>query len=262
MQIQASSTSTTITVNKPDDYTFCAYKGNTLTSWANPGTFANDFVELTTTALVNQYTSFTGIKPGKTLLFCTKISNPSSVNLTVTKFISNNSSKQGLTQARKLCGGSKLMNIGWAMNIYVGASSNGVAVNTSSTNLGYQNIFNNPTGTFGTTNGNSGAGLTDLFNYSSTDTFLDNAGDANHKITRDVELYDEDNLSGDYLYLYYSVVFDDTVVYAEYDDSNATRELDYIPTSGDRWFMANGNNMTSNCFGGLSFALTDISLTI
>ena len=67
--INATSASTTITVSKPDDYTFYAYKGNKLDSWDSSGTFNNDFVALTTSSLVNTYTSFEGIYPGKNMIF-------------------------------------------------------------------------------------------------------------------------------------------------------------------------------------------------
>ena len=81
--VTTESTSTTITVSKPDDYTFCSFKGNEVDDYTPTNSFATDFRELTTTSDVNTYTNFVGIKPGKTMLFCVKIQNPNNVNLEV-----------------------------------------------------------------------------------------------------------------------------------------------------------------------------------
>ena len=48
VEIETTNTSTTITVSKPEDFVFYAYKGNTTsTPWARKGTsFDDDFIEV------------------------------------------------------------------------------------------------------------------------------------------------------------------------------------------------------------------------
>ena len=139
--IQTSGSSTTITVTKPDDYTFYAYKGNKeydyngdsvidSTDFNGPtGTFANDFVTITNSN-ISALTDITGFYPGQSFVYCVSAQNLTAgnpISLMLNKFISNDIRKQSNSSYHRYRYGSNSVdiNIGWAIDIYSMASYNG-----------------------------------------------------------------------------------------------------------------------------------------
>ena len=252
--IRAESASTTITVNKPEDYTFFGYNGNVGAHTPN-GTFSNDFTALTTAALVNEYTSFDTMSPGDIKVFAVGAKAASSISLVLNSFVSNNATKQnildtaGNLQKRFVYGQSYEVNVGYAMDIFV--STYTPANNAAPT--GYISFLTSTSGT-------------DKFNYSietaAHRTLLDSGSYAAPTISQDIPFYNNGSLtSTNDIYIMWSVVFSDanTVHYKEVN--SAGQDIKEKPLTGDRHF-AQSDTGSSNCFGGLDFALTAFTLTI
>ncbi len=134
--ITASPSSTTITVSKPKDYTFYAYKGNSASSWSNKGrAFADDFerIDGTNEDTYTRYTGLTGqggkINPGDIKTFAIGMAGRTAGNITfkLTSVTSNTigKEKKNASYHRYIQSTSTDINIGWAMNIYSKISSDG-----------------------------------------------------------------------------------------------------------------------------------------
>ncbi len=260
VNIQTATDSATITVNKPEDYAFYAYKGNTLSTWGGKGTFGNDFVPLTTAALVTQYTTFTAMKPGDIYVFAIKVSTASSASLVLNDIISNNATKQNILDADENVQeryvyntDSYKLNIGYAMDIFVSTYT----PTSGSEPTGYGTFVTATTGD-------------DLFKFDvskATDrTVLDTGSYASPTIdlsavSSDITFFSSNSLdSRNDLYIMWSVYYSDSILYDEVSAGSAT-VLKEEPSTGDRYFKASPTG-TSNCFGGLKFALTAFTLTI
>lgn len=265
--INATSASTTITVSKPDDYTFYAYKGNKLDSWDSSGTFNNDFVALTTSSLVNTYTSFEGIYPGKNMIFALSISSASSAEIEIRKIKSNDSNMEGLSQNRYVAGTSNgtLINIGWAIDIYSTCVS--VTTSTVPAYANYSSFISDPS------SGNEDQFLYDELSNDSAHhraTYLAASSTTNNVITlsNPISIFDENSLDPTKdTFIFYSVTFSNSnttyfnEVSAATESSGTPTIIDIVPASGSRYFKkATAGN--SNCYGGLSFALPELALLI
>ena len=96
--ISATSSSTNITVNKPDSYVYYAYAGNGDSSYVPEDAgndFSDDFITLNTPELVATYTNFDEMSPGDVYVFAVQVKAASSVSLVLNEIVSNNSIKQG-----------------------------------------------------------------------------------------------------------------------------------------------------------------------
>ena len=247
--VTTQSSSTTITVAKPDTYSFWAYKGNGNDSYTPQSTesFATDFQEITSGSSLS---SVNGLGPGQRMMFAVKVENKKNAVLDIKAFTSNDSSKEGFTVKRKISGTSggseKLVNIGWAINIYASYSSDG---------SGYKTML--------TTTSN------DKFNYSESSGYstLAAAGDANHVITSTINLITiSDDVTYPYIYLFYVVEFSDhnSTYYNEVKDNtgSSSQVVDATPLTNttERYFYKNTSG-NSNCYGGLTFALNTLELS-
>ena len=253
--IRAESVSTTITVNKPNDYVFYGYNGN-IGSHTPNGTFSNDFTALTTATLVNEYTSFDAMSPGEIKVFAIGVSAASSVSLTLTEIVSNNAVKQNIRD-----GSSNLqhryvyatdnyeINIGYAMDIFVRSETpaNGSAP------TGYTSFLTSTSGT-------------DLFDYSigtSADRTLLNSGTyASPEISTSISFFNNASLTTtNDLYIFWSVIFSDANAMHYNEVTSGGVALKEEPSTGNRYFTQS-NTGNSNCFGGLDFALKAFTLLI
>ena len=257
VNITATSTSTTITVAKPDEYIFYAYRGNGNSSYIaeNGKTFNDDFVTLRTAEDVETYTTFNEMSPGDLYVFAIGVKAKSNVNLTLNKIISNNAEKQGLTSnryRRETNGTTYPINIGYAMDIFVQQYT----PTNDSYPTGYSSFV---TSTLGS----------DIFSYVITNTTDRNTLDAsdsssNHIITlsNPINFYNAQNLTttNDF-YLMWSVYYstEPSLLYKEVNNTGAIQYEE--PASGDRYFQQD-NSGNSNCFGNLTFALSEFSLVI
>lgn len=248
--VAAQSTSTTITAAKPDDFTFWAYKGNGNDSYtpATPENFSTDFEQISSGS---SKTSLTGMGPGQKMLFAVGFDDVTSLTLDVKSIISNNSSKQNITK-RKVAGSSpdKLINIGWAMNIYSAESLDGT---------GYKSFMSSPG--------------TDKFQVSAdSDTSSWNVASgsyANPTITYASNAYKNIFTKANATqratyYVFYMIEYSDNsgTWYKEVSsDSAGASELEFpIPGASARWFVKNASG-NSNCYAGLDFAITEIVVT-
>ena len=334
--ITTSPTSTTISVNKPDDYTFYAYKGNKKYDYNDDGvinssdfngatgTFTSDFIALATASQVNTFTNFSEMSPGDIYVFALGVEGASGVSLTLDKIISNNVTKEGNNKA---IAGSPLANGATGANgvkYYTKSASTGIGAYDDGTyhytyadigsnivadaankyypltqiggeryvyntanhklNIGYAiDIFSN---TYTPTNGNYPTGYsyfvtsnegktsagssvgTDLFDYdvgtTSHRTILDSGTAANPLIdlsSNKITFFNNSLTSTNDFYIIWSVVYSeaDEVLYDEVSQSDPTVLME--PAEGNRYFKQNDDG-TSNCYGGLTFALSLFTLTI
>ncbi|MBE6127568.1 MAG: hypothetical protein E7182_06305 [Erysipelotrichaceae bacterium] len=266
---KASANFSNLTVLSPDSVVLYAYKGNPDPSYVpekDGNKFDDDFVPLdnnTQESIRTQYADFNGMYPGKAMTFAFKIENKSSAALSITKLTSNDALLEGLKgtdnqhQYRYVANStpSELINIGWAMDIYV---------TTLTSDSGYSSFANDPSNNYA---------AEDKFLYGSDavveskyrkETYL--AGTtANNVITltNQIPLFSSDELDADATtYLFFSVLFSDhdSTYYQEVNGNSGTAtDLDVIPTSGDRYFRktTSGN---SNCYSNLTFAINELSL--
>lgn len=269
VQIQASSSSTTITVNKPDDFTFYAYKGNKLSTWPNKGTFGYDFVSVTSSTLA-EYTSFTSFVPGQNFVYCVKAQQASSLQIYIKKIISNNATKQGLPHER-LTWSSNSINVGWAIDIfeYDEVTNHDVLPSTNYLTL------------VSTLERNSN--YPDRFDFSETNnrTVLEASGTGSSPekvitLSSDIGIYDNSVSTLNYgkttsalnntkdVYAFFSVVYSDSsdTYYQEVKSGSDSTPVVVSPTDRDRYFQKDDENGNSNCYAGLRFALNQITVTI
>ena len=268
-EVHTASTSTTITVNKPDDFTFLEYRGNRQTTWPSKGSFANDFVEVTSETIAPA-TTFSNYVPGKNYVYCIKAENASSLNIYISKIISNSATKQGMAHERVTYDGAHNVNVGWAIDIFE-----------------YEEVANhgsNPTSGYTTLVGKlvSDSNYGDRFNFSETTnrTVLEDAGTgvAPNKVislASSVGIYDNSISSLNYakstaaldstkdMFVFFSVVYSDhnSTYYREVKGSSDPSDVIVSPTNRDRYFKK-GTDGNSNCYAGLKFALTQIDVTI
>ena len=278
--------STSITVNKPDSAAFYAYKGNKLYDYDGNGqvdsahsfqnSFSSDFYPIQSSTDLAALTSLTGIYPGQKLFFALKITSPTAVSLKISKLISNNATKQGITRTYDNNGTPTTVihnrlyyynstdipiNIGWAMDIYVDEKTS-VAIPQNGTYVTYKSFLDDPTGGNPSTN--------DKFQFSySNRGLLDNGSNASQVITltgnNQIPLVNTSNISASEYYIFYSVVFSNTCLFNEINPSTKSNQtpsvIDEATMNGDRYFVPN-NGGNSNCFAGLAFALTELQLTV
>lgn len=257
VDIRAVSDSTTITVSKPDDYSFYAYNGNGSDSYSPPvsRTFASEFTQISSGSPL---TSLTGMGPGQRMLFAVKFTDVTSMTFAVKTITSNNSTNEGITK-RKVAESSPevLINIGWAINIYTIDSYDA-----------------------------DGAGYVDFLTTPGTDKFqVSAASDANgwdvnraskaaqSKIDYGVSpkniFTKGDATARSTYYVFYMVEFEDNTsnYYKEVSADNAEAStLDFpTPNASARWFVKDDNSEdsdgNSNCYAGLTFAINEIVVT-
>ena len=281
VNITTSTTSTTISVAKPDEYTFYYFKGNGNSAYTPNGTFSNDFTAVPGSSITqNNVTLWNGIFPTQSMVFAVQIdgltASTSRVTMQINKFISNNTTKESSATFKRYVRNSSSVeiNIGWAIDIYSLSSFSSSAyytnlyeysagsptknfLNTSNTNN--TNAIGEDTGTQNT--------ITDLFSYSyaSTDTSTSglNAAGTNNELTQTVTLFNNELAASTTMYYFFRVYYSNaaSTLYAEKagdSDSDAIAPVD--ESSAHRYF-AQSSSGTSNCYAGLTFALTDISIT-
>ena len=245
--ITANSTSTTITVNKPDEYAFYAYKGNNA-SHTYTGTFATDFEAITSLNLAEK-TTFSNFYPTKAMTFavamegCT-VGNPISLNLT--KVTSNTINKQNASKHRLVRSGAKEINVGWAIDIYTKC--------VASPNSNYNDLINQT----------STLSAGDKFACTSANdsTYLAASSTEGNIITlsSSISLYNQ-NATATTMYLFYTVYFTNATSTWYKEVSSTGTVLSLESTENTRYFDADSSNGNSNCFAGLTFALNELTLS-
>lgn len=255
-KINVSASTGTMTVIAPDEYAFWSYKGNYTDPGHTPsGVFSNDFVEVTSSNKAAQTDfSSTGAYPGQSKIYCIVIAdrNPDKpVSLLLNSFISNNTTKQGggLLPRVDANNGKKAINIGQAIDITSFSSEDGT---------GYYDAVNEEGWLVDT---NDDAPLTgDVFNPS-VDT-LNSGSYANPLVTpaTPITIYADTSAQNAWEseYLFFRVCFaDDTsTLYRETNLDAYNRPV----TSGEREFVHDTTNGTSNCYSGLTFQLVNLTL--
>ena len=262
VHVPATVTSNSLTIVAPDDYSYYGYKGNTDSSFVPNGTFEHDFEHITPSTY-SAMTSFTGVYPGQSKVYCILIASKAAgnaVTLKLNKFVSNNSTKQGLSQKRYIKDTSTEINIGWAIDMTSMASQDGT---------GYYDAEHSSTSWL--TTKNAASALTgDKFNPA--DSVLQSGTVGNTTITLDPEsvdpnwrpisVFSSDNGEEDWasIYLFYRVCFSDatSTLYTEYNNVDG---INIPPKAGDRnFYRADGVEATSNCYSGLTFELKEMEL--
>ncbi len=255
--ITAAPTSTTITVTKPDDYMFYAYKGNKA-SHTYTGTFSSDFDAITTSELLADKTNLSAMYPGKVMVFAVKMTGcDSNIDLKIKRITSNTHSDQVSGQVRRAVDYSNRdINIGWAMDIYTSA------VATSSENGAYNAMVNNP----------ASLSAQDQFNFTVgtlKSSFLPGTPDGNIitlSTQKTIFTGAAPNASST---LFYAVYFTNaSSTWFKETNSGGTEDY-YSPqadTAAGRYFhhYSSGDNndklYNSNCYAGLQFQLNELTL--
>ena len=248
VNITTSSTSTMISVSRPDDYSFYAYKGNRNSSHILQNNFTNDFTLIDDSTKLAEETELSNFNPGDIKTYCLVMNGhdaSKNVDLSITQITSNDALKQ-YSKNRFVyeSGGSESstqINVGWAINIYT-------SYDTTNSSLGYSSFVNSRTGR-------------DRFDYTNGSTILDGTTTGNIiTLTRPISIFNQ-SISSSTVYLYYSIVFtnDSSIFYREVD-ATGKAVLEPNKDENDRYFeqSANGN---SNCYELLTFALNTLTLT-
>ena len=256
--VQAESSSTTITVSRPDDFTYWAYNGNGDDSYspASPENFATDFTQISSGSSA---TSLTGLGPGQKMLFAVQFSDVTSMTFAIKSIVSNNSSKQSLALPRKVAGSGTpgtLINIGWAIDIYTADSTNGT---------GYTTIL--------------GASSGDKFNVSAdsdannwaVNTTANATGITYNSTTKTITYATPKNIFTKVdatvratYYVFYMVKFSNsnTTYYQELKtDSVSGEELEFPNSNASARYFKKNTSGNSNCYAGLNFAIKEIVVT-
>ena len=258
--VSGTNNNSTLLVSKPDDYVFYSYRGNRTYDYVpeNEGNdFDDDFIPITSDEALAAETDLTGIYPGQNLTFAIRITNIASASLKINKIKSNDSTMEGISRDRVVWQNTtKKINIGWAINIHS---------TFLTTTTGYSSYVNDPS-----------TGSADKFLYDELDgvpahsraNYLAASSTTDNVITLStpIEIFNSSSLngSGD-TYIFYSVVFSNsnTTFFQEMaSNSGSADEVDIPPSgAGARYFkkVTTGN---SNCYGGLSFALTELELVM
>ena len=277
VEIEASTSSTTITVNRPDSYAFYAYRGITNSNHVcgetdgdgdgNAGEgFEDDFIQLETSEQISAYTNLSGMNPGDSYPYCLGITAASKVSINITKVISNNTTKEGISPARYIKSGENrpLANIGWAIDIFVDSKTPAnnalptgysTLVGTKSPSVSYPDKFNYDVNNSSPLNGNGD-------------------GNPNYVITlagTGCELYTNNSLTTtNDLYLFFSIVYSEASKSKFVECTNGSNTEIYEPPTSisssaeieiDRYFTQSGSG-NSNCFGGLKFGISEINVNI
>ena len=253
-KINVTASTGIMTIIAPNEYSYYSYEGNTDSAHPLSGTFKDDFKKIDADNIAAE-TSFTGTYPGQSKVYCIKIStrNPAnSVSLVINKFISNNSADQGETYRRYIKNTTTEINMGWAIDITSMASEDGTGYSTwinADSTLG--DIFTtDPTATDNTVN------------------FPNSILNSNSKGTGKVitlnspvsifEATTEQNAWSS-IYVFYRVCFsdgEDTL----FTEKNGDQD-NVIKINGNREFVKDGTNGTSNCYAGLTFRLVELEMT-
>ena len=254
VQYPATVNTGTMTVLAPNEYSYYSYEGNLDSAHELKGTFAQDFKKITSENIASE-TSFTGTYPGQSKVYCIHIANrnpENSVTLNLNKFMSNNSHDQGETYRRYIQGSSTEINIGWAIDITSMASQDGSGYSTwieADSTVG--DIFTtDPTATDDTVNfpnsvlNSNSKGSGSVITLASPVTIFSATTQQN-------------NWSS--IYVFYRVCFsdDEDTLFVE---KNGDQD-NVIKTTGDREFVKDGTNGTSNCYAGLEFRLVELEMT-
>lgn len=277
VEIRTEESSTTITVSKPDDFVFYAYKGNRNSShdMEQTSSFAEDFTEVITSEQLAQETQYDGtFTPGCKKIFALKFTNHSSgpLVLEATNLLSETFKKASSGAKSRLFKSTQSyeINIGWAINIF---SLDPVSVVDSSTDPAqntYKSFVNTPTGTdrivlsagstvIGTSNGGQQVQI---------DNNPDNIDTTYCKANGSIDLYRNNNCNITNGFLFYAIVFSDvpTDRYAEVSQNDNTPII--VPsTENTRYFINNSgssSDMTiynSNCFSNLKFHISSMTFT-
>ena len=281
VNITTSSTSTTISVAKPDEYTFYYFNGNGKSNYNALGSFNNDFTAVPSSSIENEITLWNGIYPTQSMVFAvvienldTSVSSANTVTMQINKFISNNTTKETNASHKRYVRQSNYVeiNIGWAIDIY--------SLSSSSSNAYYQNIYEYsnglPTKNFlNTSNSNSNGSstgsnktITDHFNYfyssdDERDTGLNDTGNENKELTQTVTIFDNETAIASTMYYFFRVYYSnaDIILFAEKDGDTDDDIIAPVDESSEDRYFAQSSSGTSNCYAGLTFALTDISIT-
>ena len=283
--ITTSGASTTITVNKPDSYTFFAYKGNIESSWDKKGdSFGDDFVRIVDSSSLAIYTNFSNFVPGNRFVYCVKIEQAKGLKILLKKLISNDSTKQGLTHQRRSYVGEHLINVGWAIDIFEYEESVAHESNPSNSYLtmigidyatsAYPDRFNFTEPAYGTTDPLAASG----------------EGSSPNKVitlSSDVKIYDNKTSTANYAkstsdldttkdtYVFFSVLFsnhnstyyqlvkgstDSSPIY-EYPTSEVTSNSSVYDVDLDRYYYKQTGG-DSSCYADLKFAFSEIAVDI
>lgn len=283
VQIDTTESYTNITVNKPEsDFEYYAYRGNRTPSHKcgetdvdgdKSYTFSDDFISLTSSNVASETNlESLGFYPGKSFTFALKISSltasTSTIAFATSKVISNNATKQSLSHERYVKNTTKKVNVGWAINLHA------YLVNASTASPSGVSGYT----TFVSSNPEDASYLSSYpdkfrFDDSSTGTYaytlLDNPGDSNKIFSLSLPLVNTTTAAASSAYIFYRVVFSkvDSSLYKEVNDAGAY-QIEPV-TTADRLFVRysdgdseNKSKYTSNCYAGLSFALSELAITI
>ena len=273
VSISATNSSTSITVSKPDDYTFYYYSKNGTADYGDTDDFEDDFSSVTSDALTTNVTLYNGLYPGQSAVFAMKVENLAAssddVTLSISKIISNDTTKEsGKTHKRYVQGGTVQINIGWAIDIYAIASSSSSAYSS----LDYESSTKNFLTTTNT-NGSAASGLLEdhfKYSYSNERTDLEDGSysspyNGSDEISLDITLIDGETATASTMYYFFRVYFsnDSDTWYRELESDNAAANTKTVPgndDTDDRYFYKDSSNGTSNCYSNLTFALKEMSL--
>ncbi len=265
VNIETASDSTTITVSKPDEYTFYYYNGNhngkdnegtSLSGGFSYGTvtgggdsvedFNTDFTAVTSSSFA-KVTSFSNFNPGEKLTFAIKVDNVQNVSLTISKLISTSAYEENNSKHRYIGNNSTDVNISEAIDIFS-------TYNTSDA-IGYSSFITSPSG--------------DKFSVTSSEaeSTLAYSSISNHKrtLSTPINIF---NVTSSTLttkktvYVFYTVSFSNAsaTLYKEFTNSSHSVEAIVPRVDEDlRYFMQNSGG-TSNCYSGLHFALSELEL--
>ncbi len=265
--ISSSTSSTTITVSKPDDFAFYGYRHNGLSTYGtvtNHGASNSDFLadfETITDGNLSAKTTFNSIYPGQSFVFClfaNNLSEGDDVYLLLDSLISNDAIKQGESYHRYYYGSDDVdINIGWAIDIYTMNNDDGTGYESFLTSTSYDDQFD--------------------YNYSAS---FDNDSNkdplsASGEIEYDpgMEIFHEQvGADETCMYVFYRVYFvnDQTSLFKEVNVSG-NKIIGASPDNADRYFQAFRpristplyltGNFNSNRTTDLDYAMTKIDGT-
>lgn len=272
VNVETSSTSTTITVSKPDDFVFYGYNGNLASTWANKGnSFAADFTQISSSNL-DAMTKFTGetgeankFNPGDIKSFALKFTGHSSSNtiyLKIKKLICKTAADGTSNHRYDQTSGSDVeISIGWSIDIY------SMYVAGATPSVSSYSTFVASTKGKTTALGSSG---TDRFNFGPAEddtTSIAGSIDGNYvrTLSTEIPVYTQPSAINDTTgYVFFSVVFNNDLNHFFKEVNNGGTTALYEPSdSTTRYFLRNTSSsesavFNSNCFSDLTFALTEM----
>ena len=240
---------TSITSSKPGEYAFYYYNKNATANYGSPtGTFGSDFSAITSSSLVSGVTSFSEFLPGQKLTFAIVIEDVQNINLKITK-IKSTTANQHDSKHRYICGGSTEINVCEAIDIY--------SHYCTPESMSYTSFITNPSGDkFTPTSATAETAL-------AYDSISSNVRTL--QTSKQIEVF---NITSSTLttkkdvYVFYTVYFSTatTILYKEYDDTEAANEL-IVPGTGATRYFQQDDDGSNNCYAGLDFALSELALT-